>query len=369
MMDTNTFLKNYNNKIVPSKKFSNSIKNTSEILIKLLKKNIKNIKSIRIVGSLAKDTYIPDKCDIDIFITINANEKIIFFNQIKKLFKTCEIINHSFPYIKLKFKSFFFDLIPLDRVPTKKHIISNTPAHVTYVKSKKPNTIKIRILKFFLILHGLYGANTKIGGFSGYACEVLVIKYKTLEKIFTFLSLNITKKFLEDPVIKDRNLLASICDRSFYYIKILCYECLNNKTLLTKPLYSLKWFFELENRIVIKNEFDTYYLAYKYFKKSRSKIKKNPGYISVLIKTENKVYENYLNNSYLKVTGPDIKHYGVYKYFIKNKSFFAWNKTNIFTGHNINNIEKYKKKTIKITKKLIKNSEKLFYIKHYITTG
>ncbi|MEM1556595.1 MAG: CCA tRNA nucleotidyltransferase, partial [Candidatus Bathyarchaeia archaeon] len=60
-----------------------------------------------------------------------------------------------------------------------KSSVDRTPFHTQYVKSKLSEDLKneIRLLKAFMRGIGVYGAEIKVGGFSGYLCELLVLYY------------------------------------------------------------------------------------------------------------------------------------------------------------------------------------------------
>src|SRR2546430_7134858 len=60
--------------------------------------------------------------------------------------------------------------------------VDRTPLHVDYVlgRVKEGQTDEIRLLKAWAEGIGVYGAEAKILGFSGYLCELLVLKYVTV---------------------------------------------------------------------------------------------------------------------------------------------------------------------------------------------
>ncbi len=54
-----------------------------------------------------------------------------------------------------------------------------SPFHTRYMKAHLTDELRsqVRVLKKFLKAQGLYGAEIRVRGFSGYACEVLTLKY------------------------------------------------------------------------------------------------------------------------------------------------------------------------------------------------
>src|SRR5438309_1430809 len=65
------------------------------------------------------------------------------------------------------------------------HGSDRTPLHVDYVlgRVKEGQTDEIRLLKAWAEGIGVYGAEAKILGFSGYLCELLVLKYGTFRGV------------------------------------------------------------------------------------------------------------------------------------------------------------------------------------------
>ena len=61
--------------------------------------------------------------------------------------------------------------------------VDRTPLHTKYVKEnlKENQKSDVRLFKQFLRGISCYGAEAEIEGFSGYLCEILVIKYKNFK--------------------------------------------------------------------------------------------------------------------------------------------------------------------------------------------
>ena len=60
-----------------------------------------------------------------------------------------------------------------------------TPFHTDYVKPLLDEQMaeEVRLLKRFMKGVGVYGAEIKIGGFSGYLCELLVLNYGSFTEV------------------------------------------------------------------------------------------------------------------------------------------------------------------------------------------
>ncbi len=149
---------------------------------------------VTLEGSLAKGTCIRGEIDLDIFILIKYRElsnEWIKKHVIKPLVRvlkekgvTAELRYASHPYIRVIKDRFQADIVPaywaetIDEIMTP---VDRTPFHTKYVVSKLSSRQKddVRLLKKFLKGVGIYGAEIKTKGFSGYLCELLIIKYGT----------------------------------------------------------------------------------------------------------------------------------------------------------------------------------------------
>ena len=58
-----------------------------------------------------------------------------------------------------------------------------TPYHTDYIKAHLSKELRgeVRLLKKYLQGIGVYGAEIKVGGFSGYLCELLILTYGSFE--------------------------------------------------------------------------------------------------------------------------------------------------------------------------------------------
>ena len=224
------------NKIKPSE---NEVKKIRKIADRLIKEINKRGYEAVLVGSAARGTFISGENDIDIFVffpketTREELEKkgIELGKQILRKNKP-KIHYAEHPYVKAKVKGFDVEIVPCYKV--KKKIISSvdrSPLHNTYILDKITDKQRdeIILLKKFLKANKLYGADQKTKGFSGYLCELLIINYKTLDKLIEAdgknwnkrIEIDIEKlrtdnqKFKEafvviDPVDEERNVAAAV---------------------------------------------------------------------------------------------------------------------------------------------------------------
>lgn len=222
---------------------------------KVLSKN-KVDAQIFVGGSYARETLIKKKLyDVDVFVRFdkkNYGEKDLtsVLEKLLKDFKEKTKVHGSRDYFKIKISdNFEIEVIPVIKIskPSEAGNITDLSySHVNYIKKKMNEKIKKEVIltKVFCQANNLYGAESYINGFSGYALELLIIKYKSFlnlirevsklkngEKIFVdiekyyknkreiMMNLNESKLaspiILIDPTYKQRNALAALSNESF----------------------------------------------------------------------------------------------------------------------------------------------------------
>jgi len=142
---------------------------------------------VQIEGSIAKDTWLTEEKDIDLFILVPKGQNREVFasvlNAAKKVAgKNCLEAYAEHPYIEAKIDGFKVDFVPCFKVSSAEQAessVDRTPFHTRYVLEHLTEETKkeVRLLKRFMRGIGTYGAEIKIGGFSGYLCEVLILYY------------------------------------------------------------------------------------------------------------------------------------------------------------------------------------------------
>jgi len=249
----------------------NEKKEVNEI-IKEIKERTK--EEIIVGGSVGKDTNLKGKSDIDLFFKFNKTEENIS-EKLRVILKKYnpEKIKASRDYYKIKIKNYEIEAIAvynIKKVSEAENIMDLSPMHVTYIKNKLKNKNELRIFKKFLQSNHVYGSETHKKGLSGYASELLLVKYKTFEKAINEISnwkereiidlekqyknkneilkqINkekITKLIIIDPTNKERNAAASLSDDNYKKLKKLA------KNYKKNP--SIKWFEEKEEEFKLK---------------------------------------------------------------------------------------------------------------------
>lgn len=199
---------------------------------------------VRVEGSIAKNTWLKESPEIDIFMRIPSTVPRETFGNIhldiaKEATAGAEQIQRfaEHPYLEAILDGTRVNIVPCYRVKKGKwqSATDRTPFHTDYVKPLLSDGLcgEIRLLKRFMKGIGVYGAEIKIGGFSGYLCELLVLSYGSFLKIVKAASNWKTRTFIDlegyynervselklifeeplvivDPVDKGRNVASAV---------------------------------------------------------------------------------------------------------------------------------------------------------------
>lgn len=252
--------------IRPKPKEKKKLNDMAKNALKITKKEAKNFKAKAILaGSLTRDTWLPGKMEFDVFVLFPSKlkeKKLEEFGLdigkkvIKKLNGTYKIEYAQHPYVSGEAEGVKIDIVPCFDVkdPTElKSAVDRTPFHVKYIEKKLSPKLsdEVRLLKHMCRVNSIYGADAKTEGFSGYVCELLIIKYgkfvNVLKKAKSWKPGHIIdieghfskkdgsklrKKFkdqviiLIDPTDSNRNAAAAISAYSFFKLKQLATEFL-----------------------------------------------------------------------------------------------------------------------------------------------
>ena len=150
---------------------------------------------IALVGSVAKNTALKGKSDIDIFIAfpLTADMQYLKDTGLKLAHKCCDefksIPEHHFashPYVTTYIDGCEVDIVPcysIDDGSQLKSAVDRTILHTRYIKEKLDDSQfdEVLLLKRFMAMTGTYGSEFKVGGFAGYLCELLIVRYGTFE--------------------------------------------------------------------------------------------------------------------------------------------------------------------------------------------
>ena len=191
--------------------------------------------SVALVGSVAKDTFLREP-DIDIFIlfpeTVPREQLEAAGLAIgERVLSIHEERYAEHPYVHGEWDGLEVDLVPCYHISDTsllRSAVDRTPFHTKYVQShlREEQKGEVRLLKQFAKGIGVYGAEARVQGFSGYLLELLVMRYGTFREVLeastgwtrgTALALEKkgTKMFDEpfiffDPVDNKRNVASAL---------------------------------------------------------------------------------------------------------------------------------------------------------------
>jgi len=179
-------------KISLSPKELKEIKKSADEFVKKISTADKKIK-VEIGGSLAKETLIKkNKQDVDVFVVFENETATTNLEKILKKAKLdFEVVHGSRDYFKVydNKTDIVFEIIPVveNKNPSEANNVTDVSLkHVKYVKHKlnknKKLVDEIKLAKAFCHGCDVYGAESYIQGFSGYALECLIIYFGGFEK-------------------------------------------------------------------------------------------------------------------------------------------------------------------------------------------
>jgi len=162
-----------------------------------IKREAKNRKlqvRVEVEGSIAKDTWVAADRDVDVFIIFShGTSKEVVKEEGLKLAKAgagglWRLGYAEHPYVEVEIDGCTLDIVPSveirngDRPVTS---VDRTPLHTHFLLDKLSPKMKrdVRVLKQFMKGIEVYGAELKVGGFSGYLCELLVLNYGSFEGV------------------------------------------------------------------------------------------------------------------------------------------------------------------------------------------
>jgi len=216
-------------------------------------------------GSVAKDTWIPSKEEIDIFVSFNpAVTRERMEKSIVRMGKSVvrsaggkPVLRYAeHPFVEGRVNDILVNIVACYRVARGSWMTAadRTPYHTQYIIEKMSDQVRkeTRLLKRFLVGTGLYGAEIRVGGFSGYLSELLAIRYKSFKSTIkaaagwkpqTVIDIEALLKprsealdrfadaslIVVDPVDPNRNVAAAVTPEKFSEM------IMASQTLLEKP--------------------------------------------------------------------------------------------------------------------------------------
>jgi tRNA nucleotidyltransferase (CCA-adding enzyme) len=214
-----------------------------------------------IVGSTAKGTYLKHDYDFDLFIVFRDKIPkarleefglLIGTSLTEELGGTYNLKYAEHPYVRAKVGKYSLDIVPCYAIKNGEKIISavdRSPLHTKYVSSKLKGVMKdhARLMKYFCKRSGIYGADAKAEGLSGYLCELFIIEYGTFSEAIKNIAELPFRSYIDpeglssekdakkafkdaliviDPTDKNRNVAAPLSPQNFLRLKIEAKKCI-----------------------------------------------------------------------------------------------------------------------------------------------
>ncbi len=281
---------NYKNLLIaikPSKKENEKVMKLSDRLIKAINKIAGELNvpaDAVLVGSVAKGTWLAGNADIDILIKFPLDTDDKYLKEyglkighacIQKMKGSAEERYASHPYVTGYIEGYYVDFVPCYNIKSSdelKSAVDRTLLHTEYIKANLTDkqAKEVVLLKKFMESVGTYGSEFKVGGFSGYLCEMLILKYgnftETLKNTaenwqygysFDLEDYGTSKLFNDplvavDPVDKNRNVAAALTLQKMSEFVVAAGNFRNNPS---EVYFSIKNF-ETDHEI-LKEQFKT----------------------------------------------------------------------------------------------------------------
>jgi tRNA nucleotidyltransferase (CCA-adding enzyme) len=143
---------------------------------------------VRVEGSVAKDTWLREEPDVDVFMRLSPSipRKSLGEISLKIARKATEGSEQIERFAEHPYLEAFVDGTRVNIVPCYEAKLGDwlsatdrTPYHTDYINEhlKLNQRGEVRLLKKFMKGIKVYGAEIKVGGFSGYLCELLTLNY------------------------------------------------------------------------------------------------------------------------------------------------------------------------------------------------
>jgi len=203
--------------------------------------------SAELHGSVAHGTWVSGETDLDIFVVLSPRYGRGDLGKILEMLKgglDGEFVEAyaEHPYLRARMDGFKVDFVPCFRVDPAVGIISSTdrtPHHTRYLAGVLDDGLRdeVRLLKQWARGVGVYGAEIRVGGLSGYLCELLVLAHGSFEALMEAASgwsrgavvqvgsaldeSGLRERFQEplvvvDPVDPSRNVASAVTTETFW---------------------------------------------------------------------------------------------------------------------------------------------------------
>jgi len=266
--------------VKPSKRDEQKLRITIDKALNLTREEaarIEGVVDVTLEGSAAKNTWIKGREEADVFIHFDTRvlreqleEYVVQVGSsvIRRMGGKPMLMYADHPYVEGVINEITIDIVACYHVspPNWTSATDRTPYHTKYVlENLKPGQEdEVRLLKGFMVGCGVYGAEIKVKGFSGYLTELLTLSYGTFLNVLENAAkwkppiildpkgyYESDEEILElfrgspliviDPVDKSRNVAAAVSETKLFEFILAA------KLFLRKP--SIKFFTRRREKI------------------------------------------------------------------------------------------------------------------------
>ncbi len=195
-MDADTLERTILDRIVPTTEEIGSMNERAERLVGIIRRYMSEHGidvEVRLAGSFSKGTFLADP-DLDVFMMFPESVPRSEMERVG-LMAGEEILHgermfSDHPYTRGVFEGMDVDMVPCYRLESTENLrsaVDRTPFHTHYIKTRlsEGQRDQVRLLKRFMKGIGTYGAEQDSRGFSGYLCELLVVRYGSFRGVLT----------------------------------------------------------------------------------------------------------------------------------------------------------------------------------------
>jgi tRNA nucleotidyltransferase (CCA-adding enzyme) len=141
-----------------------------------------------LVGSAARSTWLAGDHDLDIFLAVPEDTDLARALDLARLAAPVHEEKYAeHAYVHANISGFEADLVPcylLENASKIRSAVDRTPFHALYVSRRiKGLEDEVLLLKQFMKGVGVYGSELRLGGFSGYLAELLVLNYGSFPNV------------------------------------------------------------------------------------------------------------------------------------------------------------------------------------------
>ncbi len=205
---------------------------------------------VQVEGSVAKDTWLREEPDIDVFMRLPPSipRKSLGELSLKIARKATEGSVQIERFAEHPYLEAFVDDTRVNIVPCYnakpgewQSATDRTPYHTDYINKRLSTAQRgeVRLLKKFMKGINVYGAEIKVGGFSGYLCELLVLHFGSFAGVLRAFTQHVPRRAIDiegyyehrehelqllfpeplvvvDPVDKGRNVASAVQPQKLY---------------------------------------------------------------------------------------------------------------------------------------------------------